>query len=102
MQIKIGARYRSQVCDTEFIVVRTLPGDLALTCGGHPVIDLKAEPAPGLTVESGADAGTEVGKRYTDSSGKLEVLVTKAGKGTLALDGQALPVKETKPLPASD
>ena len=102
MQIKIGARYRSQVCDTEFIVVRTMPGELPLTCGGHPVIDLKAEPAPGLAVEPGADGGTEMGKRYTDAGGKLEVLITKPGKGTLALGGEPLPLKETKPLPASD
>lgn len=102
MQIKIGARYRSQVCDTEFIIVRALPGDLALTCGGHPVIDIKAEPEPGLSVQSDADAGTVLGKRYTDSTGKLEVLVTKPGNGTLALDGEPLPLKEAKPLPASD
>jgi len=102
MQIKIGARNRSQVCDTEFIVVRALPGDLALSCGGHPVIDLGAEPAPGLSVEPGADGGTTIGKRYTDSTGKLEVLVTKPGKGTLALDDEPLPLKEAKPLPASD
>ncbi|SRR3954469_20427660 len=102
MQIKIGARYRSQVCDTEFIVVRALPGDLALTCGGHPVIDLGAEATPGLSLEPGADAGTTIGKRYTDATGKLEVLVTKPGNGTLALDGEPLPLKEAKPLPASD
>jgi len=102
MEIKVGSRYRSQVCDTEFIVVRTVPGDLALTCGGHPVIDLKAEPAPGLAVEPEADGGSVLGKRYTDAAGKLELLITKAGKGVLALDGQALPLKETKPLPASD
>jgi hypothetical protein len=102
MQIKIGARYRSQVCDTEFIIVRALPGDLVLTCGGHPVIDLKAQPEPGLSVEPGADAGTTLGKRYTDSTGKLEVLVTKPGKGALALDGEPLSMKDAKPLPASD
>jgi hypothetical protein len=102
MQIKIGARYRSQVCDTEIIVVRALAGDVALTCGGHPVIDIKGEPEPGLSVEPGADGGTTRGKRHTDSTGKLEVLVTKSGKGTLALDGEPLPVKEAKPLPASD
>jgi hypothetical protein len=28
MQIKIGARYRSQVCDTESIVVRACPAVL--------------------------------------------------------------------------
>ena len=102
MQIKIGARYRSQVCDTEVIVVSVLPGDLELTCGGHPLIDLKAQPASGLSVEPGADTGTALGKRYTDDSGKLELLVTKPGRGGLALAGAPLPLKEAKPLPASD
>ena len=102
MQLKTGARYRSQVCDTEFIVVRPLPGDIDLTCGGHPVVDIKAEPAPDLALEQGADGGSQLGKRYTDASAKLEVLVTRAGNGTLALEGQPLALKEAKPLPASD
>jgi hypothetical protein len=102
MQLKTGARYRSQVCDTEFIVVRPLPGDIDLTCGGHPAIDIKAEPALELTLEQGEEGGSQLGKRYTDASGKLEVLITKAGKGTLALQGQPLALKEAKPLPASD
>jgi hypothetical protein len=102
MQIKTGARYRSQVCDTEFIIVRALPGDVDLTCGGHPVIDIKAQPADDASLAEGADGGSELGKRYTDDSGKLEVLVTKAGQGTLALGGQPLSLKEAKPLPASD
>ena len=102
MQIKTGGRYRSQVCETELIVVRPLPGDLDLTCGGHPVIDLKAEPTAGLSLKEGTDTGTALGKRYTDASGELELLVTKAGQGSLALGGQPLVVKEAKPLPASD
>jgi hypothetical protein len=102
MQMKVGARYRSQVCETELIVVRALPGDVDLTIGGHPAIDLKAAPAPGLTLESGADTGSVLGKRYTDASGKLEVLVTKGGAGGLALAGEPLPQKDAKPLPASD
>ena len=102
MQIKTGGRYRSQVCETELIVVRPLPGDLDLTCGGHPLIDLKAEPTVGLSLKEGADTGNALGKRYTDASGQLELLVTKGGQGTLALGGQPLVVKEAKPLPASD
>ena len=100
--MKTGARYRSQVCETELIVVRALPGDVDLTIGGHPMIDLKSEPTPGLSIEPGADAGSALGKRYTDTSGKLELLVTKGGAGTLALDGEPLPLKEAKALPASD
>jgi hypothetical protein len=102
MRINSGARYRSQVCATELIVVRPLPGDLDLTCGGHPLTDLKAEPAPGLSLKDDAGTGNGLGKRYTDTSGRLELLVTKAGQGTLALDGEPLALKETKPLPASD
>lgn len=102
MQIKIGARYRSQVCDTELIVVRAVPGEVDLTCGGHPVVDLKGELTPGLSVVPGFDAGSELGKRYTDLDAKVEFLVTKAGQGSLALDGQLLPLKDAKPLPASD
>ncbi|MBY8862975.1 hypothetical protein K7711_41340 [Nocardia sp. CA2R105] len=102
MQIKAGTRCRSQVCETQLIVVRPIPGDLDLTCGGHPVIDYNGQPTPGLTPKPGADTGTTLGKRYTDVSGRLEVLVTKAGAGTLALAGEPLTLKDAKPLPASD
>ena len=102
MQMKTGARYRSQVCDTELIVVRALSGEVDLTIGGHPVIDLQAQPTPGLSIEPGTDTGSALGKRYTDASGKLEVLITKGGAGGLALAGEILPLKDAKPLPASD
>ena len=42
-----------------------------------------------------------MGKRYVDDSG-AEVLVTKAGKGTLSVGSTPLSTKEAKPLPASD
>jgi len=42
-----------------------------------------------------------MGKRYVDEAG-AEVLVTKAGAGTLAVGQTALSLKEAKPLPASD
>jgi hypothetical protein len=90
MQIKSGGRYRSRVCDTELIVVRPLSGDVDLTCGGHPMIDQKAEVTPGLAFKEGADAGNALGKRYTDGSGKLELLVTKAGQGMLSLAEEPL------------
>lgn len=57
----------------------------------------------GGTPEPGADGGALLGKRYTSlRDERLEVLVTKAGSGTLG-DGQSpLVVKATKPMPASD
>jgi hypothetical protein len=42
-----------------------------------------------------------MGKRYVDDAG-AEVLVTKAGTGTLSIGTVPLVIKEAKPLPASD
>ncbi|MGY4652349.1 hypothetical protein ACVWWN_006145 [Mycobacterium sp. URHB0021] len=45
--------------------------------------------------------GNAMGKRYVDEGGG-EVLVTKAGAGTLSIGDTPLNRKEAKPLPASD
>jgi hypothetical protein len=42
-----------------------------------------------------------MGKRYVDDAG-AEVLVTKAGQGSLSIGDTPLTIKEAKPLPASD
>ncbi len=46
--------------------------------------------------------GTEIGKRYVDEETQVEVLCTKAGSGSLTVDGRPLVIKGAKPLPASD
>ena len=46
--------------------------------------------------------GTQIGKRYVDGADTIQLLCTKAGQGTLALDGSPLQVQAAKPLPASD
>jgi hypothetical protein len=94
--IKNGTRLASQVCDTQVIVVRSLDD---LRCGGAPMVTLDAERSGELD-PAFAD-GNVMGKRYVDETG-AEVLVTKAGAGTLAVGGTALSLKEAKPLPASD
>jgi hypothetical protein len=100
MRLTPGLRLRSQVCSTQLIVIR--PADITLTCGGHPMIDLTAEPAPGLTAAGGGEPG-QLGKRYTAPDHEdLELLVTKAGSSGLAADGVPLVVKAAKPLPSSD
>ncbi|MCW0213112.1 MAG: hypothetical protein OJJ54_07120 [Pseudonocardia sp.] len=61
--------------------------------------------APGadpVEVVSGSGPAVQLGKRYTDASGSLEVLCTKAGAGPLALDGVLLEIKAAAQLPASD
>ena len=54
------------------------------------------------TVDGGHAEGTLLGKRYVHEASGLELLCTKPGEGSLAVDGAALPLKEAKPLPSSD
>jgi hypothetical protein len=99
--IKNGTRLQSQVCDTQVIVVRSGDSLDDLRAGGAPMVPLDQEPTAGLTLDPALSAGNLMGKRYVDENG-AEVLVTKAGKGTLSVGTTALSVKEAKPLPASD
>jgi hypothetical protein len=99
--IKNGTRLQSQVCDTQVIVVRASDALDDLRIGGAPAITLDAEKDTGLTLDDAFSAGTLMGKRYVDPDG-AEVLVTKAGKGTLSIGTTPLTIKEAKPLPASD
>jgi hypothetical protein len=100
-QLKAGARLKSTVCDTQVMVIAAPPGDLALTCGGAPLVDVAAQAAKG-TLNPEHKNGTQIGKRYVNADGKLELLCTKPGQGSLALDGAALKLKEAKALPSSD
>jgi hypothetical protein len=61
-----------------------------------------AVPQDGVSLVDGLQAGSILGKRYTDEGGSLQVLVTKGGQGTLAVAGVALSVKAAAPLPSSD
>ena len=99
--IKNGTRLKSQVCDTQVIVVRTSDALGDLRCGGHPMVTLDTEPASGLSLDPAFADGTQMGKRYVDE-GTAEVLVTKAGAGSLSVGETPLSLKEAKPLPASD
>jgi hypothetical protein len=103
VKLKPGTRLRSQVDSTEVIVVRSPADDIEVTCGGHPMIDVQAEPEPGLAAAGEAAKGTQLGKRYTaDGDSAIELLVTKPGMYGLSIDGAPLVLKEAKPLPASD
>ena len=65
------------------------------------MIALDATADAGLRLDDDYAGGTLMGKRYVDADGS-EILVTKAGKGTLSIGSTPLQVKEAKPLPASD
>jgi hypothetical protein len=103
--IKNGTRLQSQVCDTQVIVVRTSDSLDDLRAGGVPMVPIDSQQDPAkaseLSLDPGFSDGTVMGKRYVDETG-AEVLVTKAGTGTLSVGTTALTLKEAKPLPASD
>jgi hypothetical protein len=99
--IKNGTRLQSQVCDTQVIVVRSADSLDDLRAGGVPMVPLDADKSADATIDPQFADGNAMGKRYVDESG-AEVLVTKAGAGTLSVGTTALSLKEAKPLPASD
>ncbi len=96
--MKPGSKLKSAVCDTEVMVIRA--GEGSLECGGAPMVDDKPDAAGELNPDFAE--GTQMGKRYVDADGTVEVLCVKAGKGSLSMDGVALTTKEAKSLPSSD
>ena len=99
--IKNGTRLQSQVCDTQVIVVRSADSLDDLRAGGAPMVPIGDEVTTGLSIDPELSGGTLMGKRYVDDAG-AEVLVTKAGAGSLSIGSTPLEIKEAKPLPASD
>lgn len=95
-----GSRHRSQVCATEVIVVRATDG--VLSCGGYPMVELGQPVDERLQLDPARAGGSLLGKRYSDAAGELEVLVTKAGDGSLHLGEEILDQKQAKALPSSD
>jgi hypothetical protein len=102
VNLRAGTRLRSMVCDTEVIVVRVPERPVEVCCGGVAMVPFENKRPASVTARSDLADGTLVGKRYADEERGLEILVTKAGKGTLTADGVRLAIKAAKPLPASD
>jgi hypothetical protein len=103
MKPRIGTTLASTTDATTVIVVRWTADDLDVTCGGAAMVDARG-PLKGTTHDADPSQldGTLLGKRYADDALGVELLCTKAGQGTLALNGNPLPLKDAKPLPASD
>jgi hypothetical protein len=101
VQFRAGQQLVSAVDTTAVIVIKAPPGEGTLSCGGVAMaaageLVSAAEPDPSRM------GGTQIGKRYVDEADTIQVLCTKAGGGTLALDGKPLVIQAAKPLPASD
>jgi hypothetical protein len=101
IQLKAGVRLRSAVDVCEVVVVKAPADPIDLRCGGHPFLPSDAGPAS-ESIAAGFEGGTQLGKRYSDDELGLELLCTKAGKGSISVGEAVLTVKGAKPLPASD
>lgn len=101
--LKAGTRAKCAVCDTEVMVVRSVAEEVLLTCGGVEMIAMDGAKVQAAHVAADSPAQMAlVGKRYVNGADALELLCTKGGKGSLAVDGEGLLVKQAKPLPSSD
>lgn len=97
--MKPGTKLKSVVCETEVMVIRCA-NDSVIECGGKPMSDTPLTGRGRLDPAHGA--GTQIGKRYADASGIVEVLCVKPGQGSLSIAAVALKIKDAKPLPSSD
>jgi hypothetical protein len=103
MRARPGDSLISTVDETTIVVIRAPDRELDIRCGGAPMVDVKG-PKPGQRPagDPAWQAGVQLGKRYVNAVGDLELLVTKAGAGSLADGDEVLVMKAAKPLPASD
>jgi len=102
MTIKVGSRWKSVVCDTQVVVVRAPGAEVALVCGGLPMVEFEATNRMAGVPAEGFTGGAQVGNRYVDGKHGLEVLCTNGGTGSLSSAGYPLDVKNAEPLPSSD
>jgi hypothetical protein len=102
MDLKPGSRWRSGVCDSEVVIVKPPKSEASLECGGQPMTALTASKPEGVSLSPDHAGGSQVGKRYADEETGLEVLCSKAGQGSLSIDGRPIPMKDAKKLPSSD
>jgi hypothetical protein len=102
LTLKPGTRLYSAVCATELIVVRAPADAVELTIGGVAALTDASEPRDASGVVEGHGGGAQMGKRYVDDDGTLELLCTRPGDGLPAAAGAVLGLKSAKPLPASD
>ena len=96
--MKPGTKLKSAACNTEVMVIKG--SGLVVECGGSPMSE--SQPEAKSELDSNYSAGTQVGKRYVNADGTVELLCVKAGQGSLSIEGTALQIKDSKPLPSSD
>jgi hypothetical protein len=99
--VKVGARLGCPQCPTEVVVTRATEASAVLACSGSGLVGLEEDRPQGGHAEAAAEPA-QLGKRYVDDEGGLELLCTKPGAGQLSCDGRPVSLKSAKPLPSSD
>jgi hypothetical protein len=102
VKLTAGTRLRSLVCTTEVVVVRPPSGDVYLRCGGTAMVAIGDTAPDAGEPREGFACGALLGKRYVHEDSGLELLCTKAGRGSLSVGDVPLSTQQAKPLPASD
>ncbi len=100
--LKAGARVTSAVSDVQVMAIKIPAGEYELTCGGVSMVAAGGTAPEGASIDPADSGETLMGKRYVDEAETVEFLCTKAGAGSLVLDGKPLAVKQAKQLPSSD
>jgi hypothetical protein len=99
LQLRAGQALYSTVDPTNLVVIKAPADPVTVSISGTEVSDAKVESVP---ADAATGDGTLLGKRYADDTVGIELLVSKPGTGTLEVNGAPLPLKDAKPLPASD
>jgi hypothetical protein len=103
MKPRPGQALASPVDTTTVIVVRAPYSEVNITCAGVGMWDPKGgDEAPAGAPDPGQLTGSVLGKRYASEELGIELLCTKPGQGTIAVNGVPLALQGPKPLPASD
>src|ERR1700751_1693478 len=105
LRLRVGQRLVSATDTTAVIVIKASADDVVLTCGGVAMaaeLESAGGDDPNLAPGEGTDHGTQLGKRYECANGAVELLCTKAGTASLAVDDVLMIMKAVKALPASD
>ena len=98
MILKPGLRLRSQVGETEMVVIKG-SGDHELACGGVAVVPLGEPVAEGVEMASGQDGAALMGKRHQART-RCPLPRRPAARGQVGQGPAGL--RLNKALPASD
>lgn len=101
VQYKAGAKLGSTTCDGQILVLRVPSVPIDLRIGGAPVAPAAAA-GEKVAIDPALAGGIQTGKRYTDEAETMEFLCTRAGAGSISVDGAVLGIKAAKALPSSD